>query len=96
MPHPVPARRWEWLKEPCDSQGRPPSHPDHDPTTLLIPASAWTSHLKGADAQYWRIKRDGCAHMVLFFQEGGEAHKAAARQMQCTAASRLAATSVAS
>ncbi|KAI3425826.1 hypothetical protein D9Q98_007801 [Chlorella vulgaris] len=67
-------RRWEWLKEPCDSQGRPPSHPDHDPTTLLIPASAWTSHLKGADAQYWRIKRDGCAHMVLFFQEGNFYH----------------------
>ncbi|KAL4858267.1 DNA mismatch repair protein Msh6 [Chlorella vulgaris] len=67
-------RRWEWLREPCDSQGRPPSHPDHDPTTLLIPASAWTSHLKGADAQYWRIKRDGCAHMVLFFQEGNFYH----------------------
>jgi DNA mismatch repair protein MSH6 len=63
-------RRWEWLKEPRDAQGRPPSHPDHDPTTLLIPRAAWGTDLKGADAQYWRIKANGCAHMVLFFQEG--------------------------
>lgn len=113
-----PPRRWEWLREPRDSAGRPPSHPDHDPTTLLIPASAWGADLKGADAQcagrrlrwlgwrshrpaahagwprrrllpnveltccqtcpavplpvcrYWRIKADGCAHTVMFFQEG--------------------------
>jgi hypothetical protein len=33
-------------------------------------ASAWGTNLKGADAQYWKVKQ-GCAHMVLFFQEGG-------------------------
>ena len=32
-------------------QGRLPSHPDHDPTTLHIPPSAWQRELKGADAQ---------------------------------------------
>jgi hypothetical protein len=66
-------RRWAWLQQPLDSQGRSPGDPEHDPTTILIPASAWGTDLKGADAQYWRIKRDGCAHMVLFFQEGGRA-----------------------
>ncbi len=32
-------------------QGRPPAHPDHDPTTLHIPPAAWQHDLKGADAQ---------------------------------------------
>ena len=67
---PVLRRRWEWLLEPRDQQLRPPSDPDHDPTTLHIPPGAWGTQLKGADAQYWRIKQAGCAHMVLFFQEG--------------------------
>lgn len=65
--------RWAWLQQPLDSQGRAGSDPEHDPTTILIPASAWGTDLKGADAQYWRIKQEGCAHMVLFFQEGGQA-----------------------
>lgn len=67
-------RRWDWLREPRDAEGRPRSHPDHDPTTLCIPASAFGTDLTGAHAQYWRIKSAGLAHCVLFFQEGNFYH----------------------
>lgn len=63
-------RRWDWLKEPRDQQGRPPSDPDHDPTTLYIPPSAWGREVQGAHAQFWKIKANGLAHCVMFFQEG--------------------------
>ena len=66
-------RRWAWLAEPHDAQRRPPAHPNHDPTTLFIPDTAWGTELRGADSQYWAIKSKGCAHMVLFFQEGAPA-----------------------
>lgn len=44
-------RRWPWLASPRDVQGRPPSDADYDPTTLLIPPSAWQTDLKGSDAR---------------------------------------------
>ncbi|KAL4436867.1 hypothetical protein ABPG75_004006 [Micractinium tetrahymenae] len=66
--------RWDWLREPRDAEGQPRSHPDHDPTTLHIPPSAFGTDLTGAHAQYWRIKAAGLAHCVLFFQEGNFYH----------------------
>ncbi|KAL4430604.1 hypothetical protein ABPG77_005844 [Micractinium sp. CCAP 211/92] len=67
-------RRWDWLREPRDAEGRPRSHPEHDPTTLHIPPSAFGTDLTGAHAQYWRVKAAGLAHCVLFFQEGNFYH----------------------
>lgn len=48
---PALRRRWSWLADPRDAQGRRPSDPDHDPTTLLVPPAAWREDLKGAEAQ---------------------------------------------
>ena len=56
VPLPLPRRRWEWLREPRDQQGRPPSDPDHDPTTLLIPPAAWGTDLR-LDGGSWSIAR---------------------------------------
>ena len=35
------AERRPWLHHPRDKNKNPPGHPDHDPTTLYIPAAAW-------------------------------------------------------
>ena len=47
----------------------PPALPQMDaarPAHQLCMRALWPAN------RYWRIKSDGCAHMVLFFQEGEE------------------------
>lgn len=55
-PAQLSAKPTRWVHRRCivydpPVQGRPPAHPDHDPTTLLISPAAWQHDLKGADAQ---------------------------------------------
>ncbi|GLC58458.1 DNA mismatch repair protein msh6 [Pleodorina starrii] len=62
-------RRWPWLaEERRDAEGRPPGHPHHDPSTLLVPPSALQS-MTSFCRQFWSVK---CRAMdlVLFVRHG--------------------------
>nr|QIC49977.1 DNA mismatch repair protein Msh6-like protein [Actinia equina] len=64
--------RLEWLKEQKrkDKHGRPMSHPDYDPKTLLVPASFLSSkEVTPAMKQWWTLKSENF-DTVLFFKIG--------------------------
>ncbi|KAL9963214.1 hypothetical protein ACROYT_G032392 [Oculina patagonica] len=62
----------DWLKEDKrrDKHGRPMSHPDYDPRTLLVPSSFLTSkEVTPAMKQWWQLKSDNF-DTILFFKVG--------------------------
>jgi DNA mismatch repair ATPase MutS len=61
-------QRWPWLAMKRDSQGRLPSHPNYDATSIYISPLQF-SELKGFARQYWSIKRH-CMDIILFVRCG--------------------------
>lgn len=61
-------QRWSWLATKRDTQGRLPSHPNYDATSIYIPPLQ-LSELKGFAGQYWSIKRH-CMDIILFVRCG--------------------------
>lgn len=56
---------WALPENRLDSQRRPVTHPDHDPTTLFIPEEE-LAKLTPSLSQYWQIKRNHFDKIVLF------------------------------
>ncbi|XP_044184294.1 DNA mismatch repair protein Msh6-like isoform X1 [Acropora millepora] len=64
--------RLDWLKEDKrrDKHGRPMSHPEYDPRTLLVPSSFLTSkEVTPAMKQWWQLKVENF-DTILFFKVG--------------------------
>lgn len=61
-------KRWSWLADRRDANGRSPTDPEYDSNTLYIPVKELMA-LSPTRRQYWMFKRQ---HMctVLFFQVG--------------------------
>ena len=60
--------RLQWLARPRDRNKRTPDHPEYDPTSLYIPASAWAK-MTPFEKQYWDIKQHHW-NTILFFKKG--------------------------
>lgn len=61
-------RRWSWLADRRDVNGRQPHDPGYDPRTLFIPLFAF-DQLQGFNRQYWKIKKE-YMDVVLFVRVG--------------------------
>eukprot|EP00911_Craspedida_sp_UC1_P002754 UC1_evm1s2018 len=60
--------RHSWIANPRDKNKNLPGHPEYDPTTLYIPASAWDK-LSPFERQYFKIKQN-MWDTILFFKKG--------------------------
>jgi DNA mismatch repair protein MSH6 len=61
-------RRYEWLLDIRDEQGRRIGEPGYDPRTLYIPKSAW-KEFTPFEKQFWEIKSQHW-DKVVFFKKG--------------------------
>ncbi|CAN3362434.1 DNA mismatch repair protein Msh6p [Diutina catenulata] len=64
----VNEERYQWLLTIKDAAKRTQDHPDYDPRTLYIPASAWQK-FTAFERQYWEIKSK-MWDTVVFFKKG--------------------------
>ena len=60
--------RYHWLIDVKDKDGNPPSHPNYNPKTLLIPSHQWKTFTP-FEKQYWEIKSSNYDCLV-FFKKG--------------------------
>ncbi|KZL80176.1 dna mismatch repair protein msh6 [Colletotrichum incanum] len=63
-----PEDRYPWLANIVDINKKPPSDPDHDPSTVYIPPMAWNK-FSPFEKQYWEIKQN-LWDTVVFFKKG--------------------------
>jgi DNA mismatch repair protein MSH6 len=65
---PLTDERYCWLEDAKDANGNSTSSALYDPSTILIPASAWR-RFTPFEEQYWNIKKD-LFDTIVFFKKG--------------------------
>ncbi|TPX40170.1 hypothetical protein SeMB42_g06113, partial [Synchytrium endobioticum] len=61
-------KRYAFLKDIRDAEGRKPDDPEYDPRTLYIPPSAFNGFTE-FEKQFWRVKKDYW-DTIVFFKKG--------------------------